>query len=178
MGRPAEWVVYASQVARSSADGHGDEVQGRSLADEPACQIPVRRLWPFGVRSRPPAGAEAVVVHPNASPTAGVMVGAESAAHGPADLADGEAALYNIAPGLLIRLWADGRVTIDSGPGVDVVVNGGAAPVGRVGDDVSATAGMAQWIVDVIAALAALGQVIAPPAGFGTIAVGAPRFRG
>ena len=126
------WVVSYSRVAKSSAGGNDDEVEGRSEPDEPSYQIPVRRLWPFGLRSRPPAGVEAVIVLVNGGATRAVMVGAESAKYGPSDLAEGEAALYG-ATAAVIRIWTDGRITID-GDGADVVVNGGGAKVHRVGD--------------------------------------------
>jgi phage gp45-like len=136
----ASSVVAVSTVTTSSADGHSDEINGPSAEDEPRNQERVRRLWPFGVRSVPPAGVDAVVVRPNVSSIAGVMVGAESAKYGPDDLEVGETTLYNAVAAVLVKLAKDGTITInsDAGNGKDVVINGGTAAVGRVGDTVDA----------------------------------------
>jgi phage gp45-like len=126
------WLVSYTRVAKSSAGGSDDEVEGRSEPNEPSYQIPVRRMWPFGIRSRPPAGVEAIVVLVNGGGTRAVMVSAESAKYGPSDLDDGESALYN-KTAAVIRLWSDGHVSIDA-DNADVVVNQGSAKVHRVGD--------------------------------------------
>lgn len=168
----ASWVAYASRVAKSSADGQ-DELEGRSQPDEPDYQILVRRLWPFGVRSMPPAGVDAVAVFAGAAQSAGVMVGAESPQYGPSDLLDGEVAFYNKTTGVLIKLHADGKVTIDAPTGSDVVINGGTAKVARAGDAVDkATGSMTTWISAVSTALG-----LTPPTNFGTVAGGAERFK-
>ena len=124
----------AGILAKSSADGHDDALEGRVADDEPDYQIPVRRLWPFGMRSRPPAGVEVVVVYPDGSPVSGVEVGAESSKYGPSDLEEGEAAVYCSAGGTIIKLDKDGNITIDAASGKDVIVNGGNAKVARVDD--------------------------------------------
>jgi phage gp45-like len=130
------WLVTYSRIAGSTADGNPDEIEGRSSPDEPSYQMSARRMWPFGLRSRPPAGVEAVVIHVGGSGAGGIMVGAESAKFGPSDLEDGETALYN-KTAAVIRIWKDGRITID-GDNADVIVNGGGAKVARVGDKTEA----------------------------------------
>lgn len=104
------WCI-AGILAKSSADGHDDALEGRTAPAEPDYQIPVRRIWPFGIRSRPPAGVEAVVVYPNGSPVSGVMVGAESAKYGPSDLEEGETAVYS-SSGATMKLDKDGNIII------------------------------------------------------------------
>lgn len=141
------WVVRFAQVVRSTADGQGDQVAGRADSDEPDQQVPVRRIWPFGLRSRPPAGCDAAVVHVNGGSSNGIMVGAESSAYGPDDLEDGEAALYCKVAGCLFKMTMVGKVeltsasgqaiAIDAGSGADVVVNGGSLKVARVTDPVN-----------------------------------------
>jgi phage gp45-like len=165
--RDPSWVVLFSRVAATSASGHEDEVDGRSEPDEPSYQVQVRRLFPFGLRSRPPAGVDAVAVCASGSPSAGVMVGAESPAYGPSDLAEGEAALYNIATGTRVLLKADGSIQIDAASGKDVVVNGGTARVSRVGDSVTVTGTCPNTGTGTPVAITASG----------TIAAGAARFK-
>lgn len=162
----ASWVVFASSVAKSSASGFEDELEGRGAPDEPESQWSVRRLWPFGLRSLPPAGVDAVAVHANASPSAGIMVGAESPEYGPSDLADGEACLYNLTTGTEIRLKADGSITINAASGKDVIVNGGTAKVARVGDSVTVTGTCPNTGTGTVAIAATA-----------TIAAGAARFK-
>jgi hypothetical protein len=171
----AAWVVYLSEVAKSSPDGD-DELKGRSPVDEPQYQVFVQRMWPFGIRSRPPTGTPGVAVFPNANASCGILTGAESSEYGPSDLEEGETALYNLI-GTFVKAWADGKLTIDSNEGKDIVVNGGSAKVGRVGDAVAAGTTMAAWITNVISALATLGEVVAPPVDFGVIAEGANKFK-
>ena len=153
------WIVTYTRVAKSSAGGHDDEVEGRSEPDEPSYQIPVRRLWPFGLRSRPPAGVEAVVILVNGGGTRAVMVGAETAKYGPSNLAEGESALYSAVDGCLVKLDKDGAITLSNASGAkveidkngkvtvtpaagqDVVLAGGTLKVARVTDQLQGTAG-------------------------------------
>ncbi|HZU84524.1 MAG TPA: phage baseplate assembly protein [Polyangiaceae bacterium] len=130
--RVVTWCV-GGILAKSSADGHGDELAGRSEPDEPSYQVPVRRLWPFGLRSRPPAGVEVIVVFPNGSPVAGVMVGAESAKYGPSDLEEGETAVYGAA-GAVILLDKDGNVVVKAAQGKSIYIGDGAAEHIVLGD--------------------------------------------
>lgn len=128
--------VQTGTVANSSADGFEDELAGRSQPDEPSYQEAVRRLWPFGMRSRPPSGVECVVVRSGGAP--GVLIAAESAKYGPADLEEGELAIYCITSGAVIKLDKDGKITIDAAAAKDVVVNGGSLKVARDTDPVNA----------------------------------------
>lgn len=119
-------------------------------------RIHARRMWPFGLRSIIPAGVEAVTVSPMGSQTQKVIVGAESNAFGPTDLAEGDTVLYSSAHkegavcvikaaasgkitinskgNAIIVLDENGKITIDSVAGQDVVVNGGTLKVARVTD--------------------------------------------
>lgn len=117
--------VRVAKVAKSSADGTGDTVQGHEdgAPSDEQFDLAARRIWPFGIRSVPPAGVDAVWVRSGGS-TNGVMVGAESSRFGPSDLADGEVALYNKTAGVLVRLGSDGTVNITAGVGKTVNVNG------------------------------------------------------
>jgi phage gp45-like len=153
------WLAHYSKVATSSADGQSDEIEGRSEPDEPSYQVPVRRMGPFGIRSRPPAGVEAFVIYLGGGATRGVMLGAESAKYGPSDLAEGEVAIYCIKAGTALKLDKDGaitatgqgasqiqidkngKVTVTAAVGQDIILNGGTLKVARVTDPLKGTAG-------------------------------------
>lgn len=172
MTRMAEWSAYVGELAASSADGHGEEVRGQTLPDEPEYQILVRRMGPFGFRGRAPAGVEVLVIQPGASATSGVAIAQESAGYGPSDLDEGESAMYGFLPDARIKISALGKITIDASAAVDVQVNGGSKSVARVDDLVAANASMASWISAVSTATG-----VAPPVGFGVITSGASRFK-
>lgn len=130
-------IVRASTVSRSTASGDGDKVDGHITFEDEApggYDYTVRRLWPFGIRSRPPVGVDAVVVHAFGGSTNGVMVGAESSVYGPSDLQEGEVAIYAKKADAMIKIDVDGKITIDSHSGANVVVNGGSKSVARVDD--------------------------------------------
>ena len=131
-------LVRMSQVALSTASGDGDAVQGNETTSEEVqggYQYEVRRLWPFGIRSRPPANVDAVVVHAFGGPTNGIMVGAESPEYGPSDLAEGETAIYCKAANAVIKFDKDGNITVTAAPDKSVTVQ--ASGTGAV--NVSAT---------------------------------------
>jgi hypothetical protein len=75
-----------------------------------------RRMWPFGIRARPPRGVEAAWVAPMAAATSRIYVAAESNAFGPLDLKEGEVCIYNSVDtqGAVcrIRLDVDGNIVI------------------------------------------------------------------
>lgn len=127
-------VIRFAQVCLNTASGDGDSVQGHETTNEEAeggYQYQTRRIWPFGIRSRPPKGCDAVVVHVFGGASNGVMVGAESPEYGPDDLEDGEVAIYAKKSGAVIKIDKDGKVTIDAPNTTDVVVNGGTLKVAR-----------------------------------------------
>jgi phage gp45-like len=118
-------VVQFSTVARSTSSGHGDAMTGRTPPGETPNQIPVRRMWPFGIRSVPPVGIDCAVVKANAGPNNGIMVGAESAKYGPSDLVEGETAIYSKENPKALHADADGATRINAKATKDVIVNGG-----------------------------------------------------
>lgn len=129
--------IRFGQVTKNSASGNADAIQGNETErdeQDGGYQYTVRRLWPFGIRSVPPTGIDAVVVHAFGGPTNGILVGAESAEYGPSNLQVGETAIYNKVTGAVIKIDVDGKITIDAPAGVDVVVNGGTLKVARVTD--------------------------------------------
>lgn len=86
-------------VSKSTAGGASADDTVRSLPAAPPAKtgtLRVRRMWPFGIRSRVPEGVEAITVGPMGSETQKVMIAAESATYGPGDLDDGETAIYNV----------------------------------------------------------------------------------
>ena len=102
----AKRAVRQGILARSSASGY-DQVNFRGAG------LPVRRMQPYGLRSRPPAGAMLTLVSVNAGRTNVAYLAAEKPGQGPADLEEGEVALYNGAAQVLtIRLTKDGDIQI------------------------------------------------------------------
>src|SRR5579859_737668 len=88
-------------VSTANSDTGVDKVQGYpTIGGEQPYDFDGRRVWPFGLRSRPPKGVLAVWIGPPGRSGAGVIVGAESSRFGPSDLADGEVAFYNKVAGL------------------------------------------------------------------------------
>lgn len=128
---------YAITGAATSA-GAKDTVEGRAVGeDEKAYGLQVRRLWPFGHRSVPPAGCEGVVLRINAGRRSLVLIAAESAKYGPQDLKDGETATYDAA-GSVIRLYQDGSLTVAAkGGGLVTLDKNGNATVSAPGDVVT-----------------------------------------
>jgi hypothetical protein len=124
-------LVQFSTTDTSTASGHGDTFTGRSLDDGQQSPIPSRRMWPFGIRSRPPRGVDCIVVKANGGSNQGVMVGAESDAYGPSDLADGETAIYSKAFAHALVADKDGNTKIasDTANSKNVIVNGGTRVV-------------------------------------------------
>lgn len=120
-------------------------------------QLQAAVLEPFGHASRPPVDVVALVLRTGGQH---VVVAVEDGANRPT-LAEGESALYN-AHAALVLLNKDG----------EIVLNGGGAEVGRVGDAVTAGSSMASWISSVSSALG-----IGGPSDFGTISEGAEKVK-
>lgn len=129
-------LVY-TLTGQTSSLGDQDFVE-RSDGTDPdtkqKTQRPVTRQEPWGHRGRPPKGVRALCLKFGSSNVVFIGV-APTQAYGPQDLDVGEVAVYNVSKAL-IRLWKDGHLTVDADTGKDVVVNGGSAKVGRVGDTV------------------------------------------
>lgn len=119
-------IAKLAAYSLSSADGITDKVQGYGVdaADSAPYDYDGRRIFPFGIRSRPPKGVEAVWIAVTGGSANGVIVGAESSRFGPSDLADGESCFYNKVNGCEIRLKADGSVNIKDGGGTTLTLPG------------------------------------------------------
>jgi len=106
MSNQATRIVRLGILSKSSASGY-DQADFRDGA------LGVRRMQPYGLRSRPPAGALLTLVSINAGRTNVAYLAAEKPGQGPADLEEGEVALYNgSAQVLTIRLTKDGDIQI------------------------------------------------------------------
>lgn len=106
-------------------------------------RIHARRMWPFGLRSIIPAGVEAVTVSPMGSQTQKVIVGAESNAFGPTDLAEGDTVVYSKAHAqgvvCVVRVYADGNIRVQtSKDNCHVIAKPGTGGKVKLGDDVDA----------------------------------------
>lgn len=137
------WVMTKMQaavgfyfVSKSTAGGASASDTVRGLPAAPPAQtgtLRVRRMWPFGIRSRVPEGVEAITVGPMGSETQKVMIAAESATYGPGELQDGETAIYNVVD------KTDGsticRIVLDaSGHQVHIPKNGAKIKLGSGAD--------------------------------------------
>jgi phage gp45-like len=128
MDRVREMFANTIQFARytlSTEKGLEDKIEGFKTLDpdEERYDLVGRRVFPFGVRSRPPKGVHALWVRVGRS-TNGVIVGAESDRYGPASLKDGEVAFYNKINETLILLDENGKVSITAATGQVVEING------------------------------------------------------
>lgn len=121
------WVTYG-KVTRSSSDG-ADAAEWWG----PGSQVPTRRMYPWGIRSVPPVGAECVAVSPDGSPQNALLIGAESTTrtaqglrytYGPTDMQEGETVLYDKS-GSVIHLHADGSITVIPKAGAKVKLGAG-----------------------------------------------------
>lgn len=132
-------------VDSTSADSN-DFIKGHpAKPGEQPSKLHARRMWPFGIRGRPPAGTPSITVGPLGSDSQKVMIAADSASYGPSDLADGEVAIYNSVDGasdgmggkLICRIKFDaaGNITIQgSKPGANVIVIPSATGQVQLGD--------------------------------------------
>lgn len=130
-------IVEFTPISVSSADGAKDAVKVQG--DPSDRQRSVRRVSPWGISGRPVAGAGvlAAVVKAIAGSFGGMIVGIASDTYGPQDLEEGETAIWNKTNGTLIKLKADGTITIDAASGKDIILNAGTAKVARVGDKIA-----------------------------------------
>jgi len=136
----ASRIVRFTQIASASSDGTAS-VAGRAYAGGPAApNLKARLLFPFGIRSVPPSGVDAAVIHAAGASARGMIVGCDSKEYGPSDLSDGETAVYSQANPKALVADQHGNTevtsaTVDGVPG-DVIVNGGSKPVVLDGDSV------------------------------------------
>ncbi|MEO9192164.1 MAG: hypothetical protein ABI445_00775 [Polyangia bacterium] len=111
-------------TANTSALGNEDHVAQGDNDDNPTPgQRPVRRVEPFGMRSRPPAKQRSLSLRLGSSTVLYLGI-ASDGGYGPKDLADGEVVLYskNVPQG--VRLMDNGDVALASKAGQVVSVNG------------------------------------------------------
>lgn len=125
-------LVEFTRLAASTATGEEDSVEVGG--GDQRMQRPVRRIEPWGLRGRPPAGVWAAVIKAIAGASNGLMVGISTTRHGPADLETGETELYCSASGTRVYLDKDGVVHIDAASGQDIIFNGGTLRVAREHD--------------------------------------------
>lgn len=117
-----------AQVAMFGSEG--DDANAEQAEN---CEV----LHPVGFVSRPVASSttEAVIFRDHDEIHVLLFLDKGGALH---DCAEGEAQVYSPKePTCRIRFGADGSLKIDSKSGQDVVLNGGTAKVGRVGDVVT-----------------------------------------
>src|SRR5436190_797174 len=125
----ASRIVRFTSIGTSASDG-SCTVAGRSYAGGPeAPSIKARLGFPFGIRSRPPSGVDATVVHAAGAVARGVAVAHDSKKYGPDDLEDGETALYGAANAKAVLVNKDAAIEVTATPGqpITIKVSGAAA---------------------------------------------------
>ena len=113
-----------TRTSHSSSLGDGDAVQ---TGDEPDTtgtirQRPVRRVEPWGLRTRPPSALRALWLLLGSSNVAALGY-APTKAYGPSGLSEGETCLYNSVGGVQIYLAQDGTITITDSNGDAIVLD-------------------------------------------------------
>ena len=130
-----------SKYTLSSALGDADKVEGHAKGDatDKEYALEARRFQHFGLRTRPPKGTPAIRASVGGMTNSVILAEDPGDRYGPQDLEDGEAALYSTVEKCLIRLLKSGDITITSGDGKLVKLQGGGK--GVVLKDMHADAG-------------------------------------
>lgn len=151
---PSEWIrrLLAPLVARiralavrgvvllSNDQTRAQTLQVAALAGETL--DPVERFGEFGFRSRPPAGAEVLVVCIGGDRTHPIAVATEYREARPRGLAEGDVGLYSASAGaavVLLTLRANGVLEITAPAGVTIAGNVAVTGNLTVAGDASAT---------------------------------------
>ena len=131
----------------------------------------------FVARPVPDADTEAVIYRDGDEVIVLFFVHKSSTVH---TVEEGAAELYSPKePTCVVKMRASGKIEITAKSGQDIVLNGGSAKVGRVGDAVAVASTMSTWI----SAVTSYVNGIAPgtlvlPTNFGTINAGADHILG
>ncbi len=186
-------------VSESAADGFATVKTHPAKPPARTGILNVRRMWPFGIKSRVPEGVPSITVGPMASETQKIMIAAESQTYGPNDLEVGDTAIYSAADrldpnppgaqqycrivagkdgritihskgGATVVVDENGKITIDAVNNQDVVVNGGILKVARVTD--LTTCGVLQ--INAVAVGAIAGTYTDPDGAVAPFTLGAP----
>lgn len=124
-------LVKFHPYSANSADGTNDKIQGYQTegSDEQSYDFDARRVFPFGLRSRPPSGTFGVWIGMGGESGNGVIIAAESSRFGPSALNDGEVALYNKISNVGLLLDQNGAAIITDQHGGTVKIDGTGAIV-------------------------------------------------
>lgn len=156
-GRLFVWTL----TANTTALGTEDQVQLADDVPSSQGQRPVRRLEPFGVRSRPPAKIRSLSLRLGNSTSIYLGV-ASDGGYGPGDLNDGETAVYNKVAGTEVLLDEDGNVAVSTTQG-DVSLT--ASGSGKIASVNGTTYAMPQWdsfVAELNARMTSLGATPVP----------------
>lgn len=128
-------IVKLAAYSVSSSSGETDKLQGYQTegADEQKYDYDGRRIWPFGIRSRPPKGVFGVWIGARSRSGNGVIVAGDSSRFGPSNLNDGETAIYNKVTGCTILLDQNGGITATDKNGTALKLDGAGNASVKVG---------------------------------------------
>jgi phage gp45-like len=124
-------VVEFTTLARVNTSGADDQA---NVAGNPTDrQRPVRRVAPWGLSGRPPAGVLAAVVKAAAGAFNGLVVGIATDRYGPQNLNEGETCLWNKGVARVL-LDQNDKITIQSGGTSITIEKDGKVAISAMGD--------------------------------------------
>lgn len=178
-----QFASVLTPISSTSAGGERDAAAGPS--QDPDTRLPYQRIEPYGFAGVPPTGVLGWVVSVMRSATGRVLGGVHAKRYRPADLAEGESAQYSSVNPKAVHADANGHTKITSSQPEgaatqgDVLVNGGTAKVGRVGDKVNRTGTFALWVAAVRTGITGAGGADPGdcPVDIGNIGAGADHFK-
>jgi len=121
-------MIRFTEISKSSADGQADHVKGHlAIGTDQEANDDVRRLGSggWGVAAVPPAGEPALVARAGGGPLNGFIIACGSKRYFPANMGDGDVALYCKQSGTTVYLKAsDGSVALTDKGGATLKLDG------------------------------------------------------
>jgi len=120
-------VARYSRLTASSPSGQNDQIEGMKVEAEQPVGEDVRRMGSggWGLAGVPPAGEPVLVVNVGGGSVQGIIAACGSKRYAPADMADGDVALFCKHAGVTVYLKAeDGSITITDAAGQQLKLDG------------------------------------------------------
>jgi phage baseplate assembly protein V len=126
-------LAIGRSVLTALADDQGHQLAQVKLLDEVLAGV--ERFGEWGLISRPPVGAEAILAFVGGSRSHGVLLGTEDRRYRPKDADEGESGLYCKDSGTEVRLKPDGTVQV-LGPNGKITIQGDEILVKTIGQKI------------------------------------------